>query len=170
MMDRSKELWDRARHHRGKHPGSALEYAWNLLDRLHYKGVIDRDKLHELSDNPLAAVFFLIEMEFYPPPELLLALKDAYDEYLEAPLQGKKMTLEEAFFGKPSQRGGNYAKKKYKDTKLLTIQFRFGELLDQGFSRADAAEKVSNLLGGSLDADTILRMLRRSPGFVPKAD
>ena len=57
---------------------------------------------------PLADAMAYVESGLYPPPELMLALRDAWHAYLVA---GGTLELEVAFLGERKQKGGTYAKR-----------------------------------------------------------
>lgn len=138
-----------------------LNYAWEQVEpdyRVAGKSVIERGQdLRKVSETPLATLFYFIEMGMYPPPELLLALNDCWITYTA---NGGSISLEEAFIGKPKKGAGNYASRKRARFRKMKIQWDFAGFLGQGATRTQAAEALSQLLGGKPDADSILRMCR----------
>lgn len=114
------------------------------------------------SDSPLSTLFFYVEMGFYPPPELLLALSDAWHRYRQA---SGAYGLEDAFFGKSKKGAGNYSKRARSRSRMTWITLEFNELLREGKTRTQCAELISERLGGKPDADSILRGLRGFNGF-----
>lgn len=104
---------------------------------------------------PLAELFNYIEAGTYPPPELLLALLDVWYAYLKA---GGLMELEDAFFEKPVQKSGNYAKRAAKQRKNIGMGIRAQHYLDQGTTKTKAFEQLAADVGG--DADTLKRTVK----------
>lgn len=147
----------------------ALNEAWDSLEPLYQcEGVpcVKRGAASSASENPLSSLFYYIEMGFYPPPELMLALADAWSVYRAG---CGAVTLEEAFLGRSVQKAGNYAKRDQAKLKKMRIRWEFAALLRNGRSRQEAAEEISNLFHGRPDADSILRDLRGFTGFKPKS-
>lgn len=95
---------------------------------------------------PLAALFEYAAAGYYPPPELLLTLVDAWQRYTEST---NDLTLEEAFFGKPVPKAGNYAKRAMKKRKDLGAAFQIGEYQSQGKTKAEAVKLIAKKFGGS---------------------
>lgn len=138
--------------------------AWDLIDYdLNGVSIIKRGKESKTSDSLLGALFYYVDMGFYPPPEILAALLDSWEIYKAA---NGRITLEEAFIGAPRKGAGNYAKRKNASFQRLVMQWNFADFLGQGLTRMQAAEAISTLRGGKPDADSILRMFRgvTSPG------
>lgn len=77
-------------------------------------------------DHPLRVLFRCISYGRYPPPQLLMAMRGAFDEYLEA---GGDLTLEEAFFGKPHRRAGSYAHRNKENERNFKGALRYAEEL-----------------------------------------
>ena len=117
--------------------------------------------LRRTADTPLSALFYFIEMGFYPPPELLLGIADTWQRYMRG---GGALTLEDAFFGPPRKGIGNHAARKHSRYRHMWMQWKFHRMIHNGMSRNEAAEEVSRGLGGKPDADSILRMMRGFPG------
>lgn len=135
--------------------------AWEELDSqyaINGKSIIERGAdLRRVSGTPISAFFYFVDMGFYPPPELMLALHDCWETYMA---NMGTMSLEEAFIGKPKKGAGNYASRKGSSFKRMKMQWDFADFMGQGLSRSQAAEALSQLLGGKPDADSILRMFR----------
>jgi hypothetical protein len=113
--------------------------------------------LQQIGSTPLDVFFYFVEMGFYPPPELLLVLSDCWEIYKAG---GGKISMEEAFIG-PAQRGaGNHARRKNSKFRKMMMAWDFIQLLNAGNTRAEAAEALSNRMGGKPDADSILREMR----------
>jgi hypothetical protein len=133
----------------------SLEESWMALDAL-YGGIVKRGNDQRTATTPFEAVMFHIEMGFYPPPELLLALSDAYALYRHA---AGKLSLEEVFFGRPRRKAGNHAKRRTQHAKLLWMSIQMHFLLKEGYTKIRAAEEISNRLGGKPEPESIIRML-----------
>ncbi len=135
--------------------------AWEELDSLYAingKSIIERGAdLRRVSGNPMSTFFYFVSMGFYPPPELVLTLHDCWETYTGS---GGAMSLEEAFIGKPKKGAGNYASRSSARFKRMRMQWDFADFMGQGLTRAQAAEALSQILGGKPDADSILRMFR----------
>lgn len=134
-----------------------FEGAWQLLDDYYGPGFSRTDASSRMTDNPLTALFYYVEMGFYPPPELLLALLERWEIYLA--YQGRR-PLEEIFLGHPKRKAGNYAQRRGSRNTKLMLEFSFRNLLEEGMTRAQAAETLSEQHGG-LSPETILRYMAR---------
>lgn len=103
---------------------------------------------------------------FYPPPEVLLAVHDAFEAYLAA---DGKLSLEEAFFGDPSRKLGNYAARRHAEIRKGVLALNTELLMRKGMSQIAAAEKVgleAEQHGyGPIDAETIARLHRDHPNL-----
>lgn len=131
-----------------------LETSWNVLERS--GDAIDRDE-PRAADTPLDALHYHIDTGFYPPPELLLALMDAYDVYCAA--QGD-LSLEEVFFGPPRRKAGGHAKRKGEKMRRIFWGFDLHTLMKKGHSKAKAAELVAEKYRGMYEPETIARRAR----------
>lgn len=120
--------------------------------------------LRNTAASPLAALFYMVDMGFYPPPELLLALLDCWDTYSAG---AGRMTLEEAFLGPPVPKSGNYAARSQKRFKRMAMRSNFFRFIRDGMTREQAAEAVSCAVGGTPEPESILRMFR-GPEWRPK--
>jgi hypothetical protein len=133
----------------------SLEQSWATLNEF-YGGIVKRDRDARVATTPFEAIVFHLEMGFYPPPELLLALADAYDVYRYS---AGKITLEEAFFGPPRRKAGNHAKRRAQRAKLFWMSLEMQALVKEGSTKIQAAEQISERLGGTPEPESIIRML-----------
>lgn len=120
------------------------------------------------ADGPLWRVFMdSISLGFYPPPEVLLAVYDNFNEYIEA--EGAK-TLETVFFGRPTKKSGNFAARRHAELKKGFLALRTELLMRKGMSQIAAAETVAceaEKAGyGAIDAETIARVHRDQPNLL----
>lgn len=157
------DLWVRVHYWRerlkncGDYPVlSALESAWEHIDSTHGR-VMNRQGDKSYGENPFDAFFFWIDAGFYPPPELLLALQDAFAVY-EA--SRGEISLEETFFGPPKRKAGGFARQKAARFQRLLWAFRIDELVRKGHTKARAAEIIAEEDGGEIDPETIARQAR----------
>lgn len=132
-----------------------MEKTWKSLSR-DYE-VVNRRDFSE-SGNPVLAFHAYLEHGFYPPPEILLVMRDAFKFYSAS---CGKCTLEHVFFGPTKQRAGNYAQRSNKEFARLVMQWEFQRLLGEGKSRVEAADFISEKVGGKPDTDSIVRMFRK---------
>lgn len=148
---------------------ASFNVAWDELNSLYeYNGesVIERGgDLRRVSGSPFSTLFYFVDMGFYPPPELLLSLQDAWNRYIAA--MGV-MSLEEAFFGQTKKGLGNYAARKRSALRKMRMRLEFDRMLRAGMARTEIAEEMSNRMGGKPDADSILRSMRGFNGFSAK--
>ncbi len=167
--------WQLVRKERAKQKAStnfpileSLEEAWGHLE-FHYGSftvagrrakVVDRDALDGISETPFSTLMFLTEMGFYPPPELLLGLLDSWRNYLEG-----DQTLEEALLGKPKRKAGNYAKRHSTTLSRMRLAHEFATLVDAGNTQEVAAEIVTSRYELRVDAESFIRMARKSQLF-----
>jgi hypothetical protein len=115
---------------------------------------------------PLEALFNLVEQGFYPPPELLLALLDAFNAYLDA--KGT-ISLEDVFFGKPTQNAGNFSKKLASRPRERDLAEHYVGLLlwrsrrdGTKLSAEEAATKaIQRFKLQGVSAETLARSIRR---------
>ncbi|HEX6558066.1 MAG TPA: hypothetical protein VF021_01345 [Longimicrobiales bacterium] len=147
-----------------KAPWPGLESDWQGLDIAH-NPYLPRDDDTLLAGYVLPSIeSWLEEFDTYPPPEMLLALCELFRRYMNA---AGALTLEEAFFGKPVQRQGSYAARSAKRDPQSGIGFAlaFHGGKHKGMSDARAAsyaqQEVEHRGGRTLDADTMLRRMRR---------
>jgi len=90
---------------------NGLESAWQLLNT---EGDYEVLKLrNDDQSTPLDQFLYCMEMGFYPPPEVLLAISRCFDYYN---MRAGKVELEDAFFPESRKRGvGNHAAQSSKD-------------------------------------------------------
>lgn len=142
-----------------------LAEAWEQVESVqtfHGEPCIERgEKLERVAQSPLAALFYMADMGFYPPPELLLTLLDCWESYIAS---GGAISLDEAFLGKPVQKAGNYAKQRSSKFNKFMRRMEFHKLTREGKSPMEAAEAISELFGGRLEPESILREMRRGSG------
>lgn len=136
-----------------------LENAWaQCAEFSEWPGIKDRGDAKRISRSPLGVLFGYVDIGLYPPPEVLLALMERYEAYMQA--KGG-MDLEAAFFGKPVQSAGNFAKRSAKRSRDLDIAMRVAIQNKNGDTDATAAEAVSGELeedGIELDSETVLKI------------
>ncbi len=134
-----------------------LETTWQLLSS-HYDGIISRENLPSVSDNIMGILLFHIELGFYPPPEIILTLKDMHDEYING---NGKLTLEEVFYGSPQKKAGNFSARtisKHKDI-FLNMELMIGT--QKGLSKIKIAEEFISKYKLDIDPESLLRNVRR---------
>ena len=113
-------------------------------------------------DYPLSMLSSLIRIGIIPPPELLLALAEAFEIYVDS---GGAIELESAFFGPARKKSGTYARRRKKRERDMFIAWNMGKLESRGMTKIQAAEKVALMLEkfpewGKVppDPDSIARM------------
>jgi hypothetical protein len=158
------ERWHRFLQTKRNEPDSTLASlinAWEFMDaefNPNNEWNIERGaEIRRTNGAPLGALAHFLELGLYPPPELLLTLADCWNCYME---NAGHITLEEAFLGKPRKSAGNYAKQRKSRFSRVRIKLDFVNLLSEGKSGTEAAEIISQRLGGKPDADSLLRVLR----------
>ncbi len=150
-----------------------LETSWQAIDpALYAERGFTRSSDEGISGSVFDALFVLIGMGVYPPPELLLTLRDCYLEYIRG---AGELSLEDAFFGPPKHKGGNFARRQARDERNAHLAAEFFLLQRDGFSSADAAAVVSRkslksgrkLKPGSVEKILTkwLKMFRQDPRF-----
>lgn len=167
-MGKATEHWERVRKWREQLATGAeypvlneLESSWQLLDK-HYDGIVKRADEAQVSETLLGALFYHVDMGFYPPPELLLALMDCYHDYMRG---AGKVTLEQAFFGSPRRKGGTHARRRATRMNYMAWGSEIERLVKSGKSRMQAAEHLSELLGGRPEPESILRLVSKHYPF-----
>jgi hypothetical protein len=149
---------------------NGLEHEWSLIsddeDSPSKNQRKPRDTFVANTNNPVEVLSTYLDIGTYPPPEVLLAISDCFTLYFQ--FHGE-IELEEAFFGKPKRRGGNYAARRGKKMlygtfmTMLSINEEYGEkFYGAELSQHQVAEdlfKRFNLKGQ--DIDTFLRGFRR---------
>lgn len=150
--------------------GTSTEYLvdqWEILEAHDpairaNKDFLLRGETHD-STPPLALLFEYIDAGFYPPPELLLTLLDVWKIYLRS---AGSLKLEDAFFGKPIPKGGNYAARSRKKWKNLGVALELEKLMDQGKTKTEAVIEVSERYG--LSEESTKRIKVRLPVNEPE--
>jgi len=156
---------------------NSLEESWQVLAG-YYGDLVDRTEDEKLARSPLSAFTFYVELGFYPPPEIMLAVAGAFDNYFNS---AGRLELEDAFFGERKKGVGNYAARKYRGN--ANKHFHFREVTER--MRADhhgvrpisleklaeeflADERTRDLfgIGEEPDVDSFLRNYRRWKGKV----
>jgi hypothetical protein len=133
-----------------------------------------RDLNHTLTNTPAHALTNYMEMGTYPLPEILIALADCITLYLDS---HGELELEEVFFGKKTQRLGNFSSKSRSESlckffhsylqnqqeiRSLKLQLNSDEKelrIDKSIS--DSAEDMFRELDIPGDIDSFLRKYRR---------
>ena len=139
------------------------ESTWNAIEAVQ-QSPVERGAQLGRYENPLSALFFIIDMGFYPPPELLLALHDMYSLYKA--FEGK-LTLEEAFNGKPRKGIGNYAARKARDLTYASFSMELRRQRDSQLGKVAIAagfiekHKLYRDADTFIDADNFVRSHRR---------
>lgn len=135
----------------------SLESSWQVLSNF-YDGIIERADKDKVAGSPFSALFYYIEMGFYPPPEILLALLDGLIIH-EASLG--EWSLEEIFFGPPKKKSGGYARQRSAWLKRIHLSIELTRLMNEGNTKARAAELLSEKLGGAIEPETLARTVGR---------
>ena len=140
---------------------NSFNQAWDYLSGLYTLGdkcVVQRGAASaKVARAPLEALFYYIESGFYPPPELLFALRDAWREYENS---AGDISLEEAFLGKPKPKAGNYAKQSRTRFKKMMMSADMDAHVRSGLTRIEAAERISEKWNGSVEPETIARTIK----------
>ena len=113
--------------------------------------------------NPFGDLTNYVRMGQYPPPELLIAITEAFQAYMNS---SGELTLEEVFFGPQKKRIGNFSqrtKKKSNLSKACTL-LRYKLTQDENFDRSqiDVAEEVIKQEKLNIEPESLIRALRRS--------
>ena len=132
---------------------SGLELTWNII-KAHEASPADM-RGERAADNPLSALFYYVDMGFYPPPEVLLALMDAFDVYNAS--EGV-ISLEEVFFGPTKRKAGTYAKRTATKMRRFHWGFSMERHIRRGATKARAAELVAQEWRGRYEPETIARL------------
>lgn len=89
-----------------------------------YQSVNDFRTDEQLGETPLMAFMYLIERCQYPPPEILIAIRDCLELYLGA---GGQFELDQVFFGdRRVQKVGNKAAAYSRDQKYRMFDLVYG--------------------------------------------
>ena len=129
-----------------------LESAWQMLsERFKF---VDRNKI--LKDEVLPAIFFYLELGYYPPPELLMLLHERFDVYMA----GKgEVSLEEVFFGPPHRKAGNYAARSTGGPFEPPLELFGGK--KKGLTKLERAEQHVERHTIPIEPESLLRADRR---------
>jgi hypothetical protein len=134
----------------------SLRDSWTLL-RDEYEVIQESDAV-----DTAATIFdtfsYFVEMGFYPPPEVLLALNEQYQTYLHA--RGK-LTLEEACFGPAKKKIGNHSARLHNESDDFPFALELLAIRSKKRSRIEIAEEYLRKRGVDTDADSFLRNWRR---------
>jgi hypothetical protein len=115
-----------------------------------------------LATTPIEALMRIVELGWYPPPELLTLLSECWREYADG---AGDVEIEEAFFGPPVPKAGNFSRRRAQSNRNARLSLPFWMALQQGKTRRRAAEiarENAQLLenGPMPSVDSILDMLR----------
>jgi hypothetical protein len=133
----------------------SLSESWKVLDE-YYDGLIKRADKHHVAATPLEALFQYVEMGFYPPPELLLALLTMWETYLHG---GGMLSLESVFLGPPKKKAGGHAQRHRTWARYIHMGIRLEALEEEGHSTLRAAEIISEELSGKPEPESIVRLV-----------
>lgn len=110
-----------------------LELVGEFADRQHSFSLLKRSSIepvetqsnesensYVVAQSPLSAMCTYLDMGVYPPPEILLGLRDSMKAYMNS---NGDLTLEKAFFGPPKRKAGNYARRMAKGRQLFFMAF-----------------------------------------------
>lgn len=153
-----KELRERQRDCEDYPVLSALEEDWAKLEPEYDGFDLNRDDLSSISESPIGALRYMVEMGVYPPPELLLALVDCFNFYDSG---SGVVELEEIFYG-PRKRGvGNHAARFKKKLDFMGFGMELHTASIKGVSAIKAAEGYVLKHGLDVDPESLLRSFRR---------
>lgn len=132
------------------------EWLSSSLYKLENRQVVCRDDDELIAKDPLRAFNYYVNRGFYPPPEILYTITQAFNLYFIA---GGKFSLEDMFFGEETKWVGNEAARKRRDIgyEHFQVYFQFtrrGEF--SGSRKKRSLEKVAEEFFESLffiDAD-----------------
>lgn len=137
---------------------SSLEEIWQLIDN-ESDIPFTREEIKDISGNPLGSISYIIEMGYYPPPELLLCLSECFNVYLSG---GGSLELEEIFFGKPKKGLGNHAARFKKDLSMLDFKLRLEAKNNPDKTQIQIAVDYISENNLEIDPESLLRTYRRS--------
>lgn len=135
---------------------SNLEQSWQTLSNSDDLDEWIRDDM--VCDEPCAAMFFHINCGLYPPPELLLTVADMFDIYMKG--EGA-ISLEEAFFGKPTRNAGIYAARSTDEYKLYELALEQFRNKDSSMTKLEIAERHIEKYKLHIEPESLLRAFRR---------
>lgn len=130
--------------------------------------------MHRGSGEPLATrhpdaltgVMLYLRLGLYPPPELLIALVEDYERYLKG---AGRVSLEEAFFGKPRRKVGSRAAATFKNAAMVAAVMAYWEYRDAGKTDREAVA-LAWRKRLPIDLDSFDRMLRQLGRRLERAD
>jgi hypothetical protein len=142
-----------------------LEKSWAVLEAEYEQ--IDRNE--QVAASPLESYRYLVNMGQYPPPEILTAINECFQEYTE---KGGEISLDEAFFGSPfkQRKSPAYIHKqiwRFQHFHTLWVDGGFMPSKDEKRSLEEEAEAyLDNLFGNNdwvdhIDVESFLREYRR---------
>lgn len=133
-----------------------FEQAWQSLEESSF---LERgSELANTAENPLAMLSYIVDFGFYPPPELLMVICEAYERYIVA---DGGLSLDQIFFGPPVPRVGNYAAQKNKQFLDFSFMVELMGAKRRGDSQEKAAEMFIAKHSLGVDVDAFLRSWRR---------
>jgi hypothetical protein len=151
-----------------------LEHEWHQISRddqsPSYNQGKPRDFLQSPTSTPIEALTTYLDMGTYPPPEILMAVADCFNLYYQ--LYGE-LELEEAFFGKPKRRSGNFAARRSWDRLCRFFHSRVEVDRDLGKNTALVAlaeEFIHESENADIDVEAFLRRYRRWKSSKPLDD
>lgn len=143
---------------------SGLEHSWRMLES-DYK-VISRED-HPAGD-PLSSFAYYLELGFYPPPEIMVVIGKALENYFTS---NGSMSLDDALFGEKHKKTNSLSYKKHKINKYLMFHFFIKKSENSKLSLEkilsniiDEADPITmRILGfdSNIDMDTFMRGYRR---------
>jgi hypothetical protein len=139
----------------------SLEQSWEVLDEF-YGGIVKRAGAERTGSTPFDDVMFHIEMGFYPPPELMLAVLDSYRTYLQG---AGALTMEDCFFGRPRRKAGGHAQQQMTRARYILWGIEMDGLQEEGHTKIRAAEIISERFGGKPDPESIVRLVNKNYPF-----
>ena len=92
------------------------EHSWRILEADYQ--VIKREE--HPADNPLSSFDYYVDLGFYPPPEIMMIIADAFRLYFSA---SGSISLDEVFFGERHKKTNSLAYKKHKKFKYQFFHF-----------------------------------------------
>lgn len=138
-----------------------LEESWGTLEA-NYKNISLNVTIRDdaCAMTPFNAFRYFIESGIYPPPEVLLAIDECLNLYMDL---GGKIELEEVFFGTKKSGVGNYSARQKNDEvyKEMLITIALNKVSDSNNSLAEIAEELINSNNLNNDVDSFLRGFRR---------
>jgi hypothetical protein len=154
---------------------SGLELSWQTLEEEYNEegriSRINRERDERVADTPLNAFLYYIEMGFYPPPEILLAIQKCFEIYMRG---SGYIKLEEAFFGNSPKGKGIYAKRRSNGSIYEHFHFHVGLAKNENKNSGLGSKSLSEIavdffnetplgveLSEFIDHDSFLRGYRR---------